>query len=287
MATFFNQATLSYTNGTVTSNTVSGELVEVISATKNTMQSSYSAGDTITYIINLQNSGSTVISGITVTDDLGDYTGATTPTAAFVPLTYVPGTLQYYSNGILQATPTITATDPLTITGISIPAGGNVTLLYNASVNEYAPLQTASSIVNTATIGGTSLANTITAIATLPVTTNPELSISKSITPDTVTTNGEITYTFTILNTGNVPADSSDNLIVTDQFNPILSNLSVVYNGTVWAPTTNYTYDATSGLFETVAGQITVPAATYTQNPTTGAFTTTPGITTLKVTGTV
>ena len=50
--------------------------------------------------------------------------------------------------------------------------------------------------------------------------------------------------------------------------------------------TTFYTYDETTGLFQTVPGQITVPAATFTQS-TTGEYTVTPGIATVTVTGTI
>lgn len=49
---------------------------------------------------------------------------------------------------------------------------------------------------------------------------------------------------------------------------------------------TNYTYNAATGVFTTLAGQITVPAATFTQN-TDGTFTVTPGTATLVITGTV
>ena len=74
---------------------------------------------------------------------------------------------------------------------------------------------------------------------------------------------------------------------MTDTFDPILSGLTVTFNGAAWAPTTNYTYNAATGAFATVAGQITVPAATYTQNAATGEWSTTPGVSTLTVTGTV
>ena len=49
----------------------------------------------------------------------------------------------------------------------------------------------------------------------------------------------------------------------------------------------DYTYDATTGRFATVAGKVTVPAATYTQDAATGVWTTAPGSSTLTVTGTL
>lgn len=288
MATFFNQASLTYGNGTINSNTVSGELVEVISATKNTLQRAYRNGEPITYVINLQNTGNTTISGLTITDNLGAFNPPTIPPIGGVPaLRFVLNSLQYYSNGVLQNTPTITETNPLTITGISIPANGNASILYQTTLSEYAPLDTGSTITNQATISGAPLTDDIVLTHTIPVDATPLLSISKSICPDTVTPNSEITYTFTIYNRGNLTAGTADAIIVSDTFNPILRNLSVTYNGSPWAPINDYAYDENTGVFESVAGQITVPAATYTQDPVTGEITTTPGISTLKVTGTV
>lgn len=59
---------------------------------------------------------------------------------------------------------------------------------------------------------------------------------------------------------------------------------SILY---AWRETTNYTYDETTGLFATLAGEITVPAASYTQDPVTGAWLVNPGVSTLVITGTI
>ena len=80
---------------------------------------------------------------------------------------------------------------------------------------------------------------------------------------------------------------ATDDASVTDQFDPILSDLVVVFNGATWSEGVEYTYDVTTGSFATVAGNILVPAATYTQNPATGAWSVIPGVSTLVVTGTV
>lgn len=50
MATFYNQATLSYNGNTTTSNITTGELVEVLSATKTAVQTEYQQDDTLTYV---------------------------------------------------------------------------------------------------------------------------------------------------------------------------------------------------------------------------------------------
>ncbi|MCI9143373.1 MAG: hypothetical protein HFH87_12270, partial [Lachnospiraceae bacterium] len=124
MATFTNQATLSYNGNTTTSNITTGELLEVLSAKKTALQYTYTANDNVTYIISIINSGTMAFTGLTVTDDLG---GITAGENTRYPLTYVPGTIRYYVNGALQAAPKVTAGPPMEISGISIPAGGNAT----------------------------------------------------------------------------------------------------------------------------------------------------------------
>ena len=136
MATFTNQATLTYNGTTTASNIVTGEILEVLSAQKNAVVDVYTAGDDITYVVSILNTGQAPLTGLTLTDDLGAYTfGAQTLT----PLTYANGSLRYYVNGVLQPAPTVTAQAPLTVTGLNVPAGGNAMLVYEANTNQYAP----------------------------------------------------------------------------------------------------------------------------------------------------
>lgn len=283
MASFTNFATLSYNGGTTNSNIVTGEILEALTAVKTAVSANYSAGDRITYALSLVNTGTAAITDYTVTDNLGGYTvGANT----VYPLAYNAGTVRYYINGVLQTAPTVTAGPPLTVTGLTVPAGGSAVLIYETTATPVAPLATGSSITNTATITGGGLTNPITAQATVETANSAELSISKALSPTTVTENGQITYTFVISNTGNTEATATGNVVVTDTFSPILRNIAVTYNGTAWTEGTNYTYNAATGVFTTLAGQITVPAASFTQN-TDGTFTVTPGTATLVITGTV
>lgn len=187
----------------------------------------------------------------------------------------------------MQATPTISAGPPLVISGLSIPAGGNALIVYQARPNEFAPAGTNSLITNTATITGATISTPVIASNTINAQNIAELTISKSISPSTVTENGQLTYTFVISNTGNTPAVATDNVTVTDTFNPILSDITVTFNSAIWTEGTNYTYNEATGEFVTIPGQITVPAATYIQDPETGLITVTPGTATLTVTGTV
>lgn len=284
MAQFTNQAQLSYNNSVTNSNIAVGEILEVLSATKTAVMDDYVRNDDITYIVSIVNSGTAPFTGLTLTDNLGAYPWNET---SLVPLTYVENSARYYVNGILQPAPTVEATGTaLVISGLNIPAGGNAIIVYEAEANQFAPLDVEGTITNTATISGIGLSSTITATETVYTEDVPELTITKSVSPVPVSENGILTYTFIIQNSGNTAADESSNIVITDTFDPILSNLTVTLDG-VTLPSTSYTYNETTGEFATVAGSITVPAATYTQSATEGFYIINPGVATLTISGTV
>ena len=287
MATFTNQAQLTYNDSITNSNVAVGEILEVLSAAKTAVQEDYGANDAVTYIISVVNTGNTAFTGITLTDNLGAYTfNSTAAAATVVPLTYTADTVRYYVNGALQAAPAVTAGPPLVISNLTIPADGNATIIYEAQTNRFAPPGVEGTITNTATISGGNI-TPVTVTESVAAKSGPVLSITKSVIPVPVTENGTLTYTFVIQNSGNTAADAGDNAVITDTFSPILSGLTVTFNGAAWAEGTNYTYSEVNGLFTTQAGQIIVPAATYTQDPATGAWITNPGTSTLVVSGTV
>lgn len=284
MASFFNQATLSYNGISTNSNITVGELVEVLSMTKTAIADTYTDGDNVVYVINIVNSGTLPFTGLTLTDNLGAYTVGE---KIYVPLTYNTGTLRYYTGGTLQTTPTVTAGDTLEISDFSVPANSNTTIVYQVKLNEFAPLAAESSVTNTATLTGGGITTPITATETINARSEAVLTISKALCPSTVTENGEVTYTFVIQNTGNTAAVAADNASVTDTFNPILNGLSVTFNGTAWTLGDDYAYNTATGEFATVPGKITVPAATFTQDTETGVYTITPGTAILTVKGTI
>ena len=284
MAIFSNQATLTYNGNSTNSNIAYGELLDVVAATKTAVEGSYVPGETVTYVVTLRNTGSSALTNLTVTDDLGGYTfnGATV-----YPLTYEAGTAVLFVNGVPQAAPAVTAGPPLVFSNISVPAGGDAVLVYQARANSFANPAAGSTIVNTVTVIGDGISTPITASETVDAAAAAALTISKSITPVQVVDNDRVTYTFVIQNSGNEPVVATDNAAITDLFDPILTDLVVTFNGVAWTEGIQYTYDAATGLFSTVPSQITVPAATYTQDPVTGAYTVNPGIATLVVTGTI
>ena len=284
MAIFSNQATLTYNGGSTNSNIAYGEILDVLTATKTAIEGTYAPGELVTYVVTLRNTGGTALTGVTVTDDLGGYVfeGNTV-----YPLTYEDGSATVFVNGVPQAAPAVTAGPPLAVSGLNIPAGGDLVLVYQARANQFADPAAGGTIINTVTVTGDGITTPITATETVTAASAPELTISKAISPTQVVDNDRVTYTFVIQNTGNEAVVATDNAVITDTFDPILTDLVVTYDGATWTEGVQYTYDAAAGLFATLPGAVTVPAATYTQDPVTGAYTLTPGIATLTVTGTI
>lgn len=279
LATFTNYATLRYGSVTVTSNTVTGTLPDALTLTKTAVTEDYAPGDVVSYLLSLVNPGTTDLTGLTVTDDLGAYAFGQ---GTVYPLAYTPGTLRLLVNGLPQATPAVAPGPPLVITGLTVPAGGTAVLAYEASLTPYAPLEAGSVITNTATVTG--LTAPITASASVTPEVGPSLHITKDLTPATVRADGTVTYTFTLENVGNAPADAASAVVLEDLFQPALTGLTVTGNGTPWTSGVEYTY--TEGLFATLPGALTLPAATYVQAAD-GTWTMTPGRTVVTVTGTI
>lgn len=283
MASFTNMATLSYSGGQINSNIVTGQLQEALTVTKTAVAPSYTIGETAAYVLTLVNAGTSALTGLSISDDLGAYTGGG---GTVYPLRYEEGTLHYYVGGVAQATPTVTAGPPMTISGISVPAGGSAVLVYQTRVSAYASPEVEGEIRNTVTVSGGTLAAAQTAEAVTAARLAPQLAISKALSPSVVTENGQLTYTFTVQNFGNVAVSAGDNAVISDTFDPILRDIRVTYNGAAWTADTNYSYDETTGVFATAAGQLTVPEATYTQNAD-GSWAVDPGSVILTVSGTV
>lgn len=284
MAIFSNQATLTYNGSTTNSNIAYGEIVDVLTATKTAIEGTYTPGDPVTYVVTLRNTGAAALAGLTITDDLGGHIFGTT---TVYPLSYEAGSLAMFVNGVPQSAPAVTVGPPMVISGITVPAGGDVVLVYQATANSFADPALGGSITNTVTITGDGLSAPVTANETVTVESAALLTISKSITPAQVVDNDRVTYTFVIQNNGNQAVVGTDNAIISDVFDPRLTALSVTYDGIAWTQGVQYTYDEVTGLFSTNPGFVYVPAAGYTQDPTTGAYTVNPGIATLVITGTI
>ena len=275
MAVFTNQATLSYNGTAVRSNVVTGQLVSPLTMTKTAVGGSYSPGGTLSYVVSIVNAGSVTFEGLTLSDDLGAVPLEGGGTAQ--PLVFEPGSVLFYINGVLQST----------ITGISVPAGGDTVLVYRAAVTQAAPPAAGGTIQNTAELSGPGLGSPVTAQAEVTAAEGAKLTITKALSPATVQENGSLSYRFTIRNEGNEPAGAEAAVAVADSFSPILKNISVSLDGAPLTRAAQYSYSELSGEFATLPGVITVPAASASQDASTGVWTMTPGETVLTVTGTV
>lgn len=286
MATFYNQATLSFGGTTTASNVTSGELISGVTLTKVAASTDYSLGDGITYIVTLENAGAAAKENLTLVDNLGVFTPPSMSTAV-VPLEYIEGSLKYYQNGALAEGASAESTGAmLTVSGIDVPEGGIATVIYEARVNEFAPRGIGNIITNTVTALGGCVPEGTSATASVPARESASLTVAKAVSPAIIAECGEITYTFIIQNTGNVGAEG-DTLTVTDVFNPILKNITVTLDGEELAEGTDYTYNETTGEFATLGSVISVPAADFVRNPDTGAVFMTPGVAVITVTGTL
>lgn len=281
MAIITNQANLTYTYGSTTasvaSNVATAEMNAALSAAKRVLDESYRLNSDLTYILSFENGGSSAITDLPVLDNLGAYTPEDA-TAPVQPLTYT-GPAALYIDGVFSAelTPAVQEYGIL-FTIPEIPAGSNALLVYQATVNGFAPLAPGSEIENTASIGTT---DPLTVSATVPAASYADVSITKEMAPDPVSTGDTMTVTFTIENRGN--GEATD-LQLVDDFPLALSDVGVTVNG---APLSDFTFENnTLTLPSGTQTTLSVPAATFTQDET-GAVAVTPGRLTVVMTGTV
>ena len=181
-------------------------------------------------------------------------------------------------DGVLQSAPAVTAGPPLVFSGVTVPAGGSAVLIYEAEVTDWAPLGTGAAVI-------TGQNTDLTVSATVPAAAAPQLGITKTVAPADVAPGGLLTYTFTLTNTG-TQADAAQEIVVSDVFDPVLSDLAVTLDGAPLSAAADYTYDEATGAFATVPGAVTVPAAAYAQQSD-GSWAVTPGAAVLSVSGTV
>ncbi len=217
MATILNNsATLTYNSGANTgsaaSNVVSTSLLDSYSlrAQKFTANDSWRPGENITYLVTVTNTGTQPLSAVEVTDDLGG--------AVRTPLSYVANSALVIDGGsVTQVTPT--DVNPLTIPlGGVLQSGESITVLYVAQVNA-AVSDSVQEITNTVQAfarqggGAGDEVESEPDSVTIPREDFAQIDITKSVDKAVISSGDTLTYTFTIENSGNIPAT---NVVITD-----------------------------------------------------------------------
>ena len=282
-----NFATVSYTSGGITETRVSNiaeiSVESAVGFTKTSVGNTYRDNSILTYILTVTNSSGSDITGSTITDNLGTYTFGTTE---LTPLTFVSPAVLLINGQDVSAQLVVDSSTPgsLVFTVPTIPAGTTANIIYKAQTNDYAPLATDSTITNTSTFESNSECADTTATATVSVANSANLSIIKQMCPNPVICGDTITYTIKIYNYGNTAAE---NVVLTDDFNPAPTNITVSRDGILLLGT-DYSYVNGTLTVPSAGGPpISIPPATFTQDPTTGIITVTPSVVEYTITGTI
>ena len=266
MPTINNQANLAYQYNSSSSQT-SSNIVETtvldpysITASKKALTSTYRDDSTITYVTTVKNNGSGNLYNITLTDDLGNNA-----------LDLVGTSLYLYRNN--QLTPLIASSyNPLTIELDGLfEVGEEILIIYNALIND----KDVQSITNTQSISANSGTSTGTIIqvtpdpsATITKEQYASLNIIKSASQQSIMSGDDLTYSFTISNTGNIIAE---NVVLTDVLPSsfTINSITLDNNGTI------VNYDPSQYDLNTTTNLLTLPNASGTPisiNPNTQAL---------------
>ena len=283
-----NQASLNYQyngqTGSAFSNIATAMLTEALSVEKVSIEDVYRFGETLTYSVSVFNSSASTLTNVVVADNLGSYNvGGNTVT----PLTYV-GNAILFINGAFAGNivPTSVEDDSVTFTLPTLAPNSRAQILYKTIVNASAPLADGGTITNTASVfsGGTSVPP-VTDSNTVRVDNYADVTITKNMTPSSVSDGETLTYTFVISNYGNTEATD---IVLTDAFEPAPENIVVQVGGQTLAES-DYSY---VGGVLTLPGagseySLSLPAATITQDPAPGEVSVVPSSLTVTVVGTI
>ena len=251
-----NTASVSYAYGrsgldSATSNVATTSLIEdyAISATKQSLNSSFRPGENITYVVNITNDGTEPLYLVTISDDLG---------GVGTPLSFVESSGLFIVNNTTSVV-VPTTLNPLTFT-LTTPllSDESATLVFVARVSSSLG-DTVNEITNTATVTareGSTTGDIITAnpspSITLQLEDYAQLSLTKEVSASEIVPNQAFDYVITIENTGSLDAT---NVVVTDQLPTgfVVNSITAVTNGV------STSYDASDYSIDPVTNTLTLP----------------------------
>ncbi len=163
-------------------------------------------GETLTYTVKVDNIGALSATGVTLQDSVPANT------------TYVRGSTTLNGTAVADGATSpffpYGNTSPVNASGANagtIPAGGSATLTFRVTVNTLGASVT--SVCNQATVNAIGLSAILSddpnaaggADPTCNLNYTPGLEVTKTASPTTVNVSGPVTYTYTVINTGNEP----------------------------------------------------------------------------------
>ena len=245
-----NQATVNYTfSGSPTSITESSNINVItlldqnsITLNKYTQDTTFTPGGTVTYFVDISNTGTQYFTGVRIVDDLPNY------------LSYIPGTAILYINGQALAAQ-VAATNPLTFTLSPLAGGNSMILSYVVRVSASIP-SSVTSLTNTANgIGYAAMGEaTDSSSTTITRSSSANLTITKTASESSVNFNEVFSYIITLTNSGLTNAEVNN---IVDQL-PTNFNISSI---TLRIGSTQTTLDP-SDYTLTPSNELTIPSST-------------------------
>lgn len=233
ISTLLNSATLNTTRLAPFTSSASTTLRRPnVSISKSASNTLLIPGDTVTFSLSVVNSGDAPASNVVMSDVL--------PATAY--FSYVTGSTKL--NGAV-VTPTL-AGNTLSYTLPTLAAGASATLSFDMKVAASGVPVGITTLDNTATVGdsqttATRPSNTVT----VSISSNPNLRLSKSVSPTQTTPAGVLVYTLTLKNEG---ASAATDVLLSDPLpaNTSYVNASMKYNGAAQTDTA----DTDVGVFD-------------------------------------